>query len=139
MNNAGADGKTPIDAAEKGAQLEHDIEAIRDNLGGLVGELDRRRHRVFNIRAQLRDHAIPLAIGMVTLAGLLAGGVAVVRARRRPTLTKRASRLRQAAWGALGAALFRNGMATVLARRLAERLVARPVFAEAVKTGATRA
>jgi len=56
--------------AETAAQLEADIDALRSQLGDVVGELDRRRHRISNLPVQLRRHARSLAIGSVALAGL---------------------------------------------------------------------
>ncbi|HEY2901361.1 MAG TPA: hypothetical protein VGL59_12345 [Polyangia bacterium] len=67
-------------------QLEQNVDAIRDDLGDLVGELDRRRHRATR----------PLLIGAAVIGGLLiAGGVAffIRDRRRRPT---RLGMLRQA-------------------------------------------
>ncbi|HEX4406538.1 MAG TPA: hypothetical protein VH560_16985 [Polyangia bacterium] len=64
--------------------MEANVEAIRDDLGGLVGELDRRRHRA----------AKPLAIGAVAVVSLGIGGYVLWRIRRsRPS---RASRVAQA-------------------------------------------
>lgn len=66
---------------ETPAQLEEDIETIREHLDDVAGELDRRRHRVLNIPRQLRRHAGPIALG----AALAAVGLGIWwwRARRR--------------------------------------------------------
>jgi hypothetical protein len=64
-------------------EIEREIDSLRGELDGLVDELDRRRHAVFDWRTQLREHAKPIAIG----AGILVGAIAlalIVRARRRP-------------------------------------------------------
>jgi hypothetical protein len=78
-------------------QLETEIAGLRDELGALVAELDRRRHEALDIRLQLRRHAGPIAAvgaGVVaTLAGLIS--LARWRAQRRNRLTARASRLRE--------------------------------------------
>jgi hypothetical protein len=116
--------------------LQHEIEAIRDDLAGMVGELDRRRHELLD----LRRNAVPLiAIGVALLA-VATGGItlAVARRRRRARLGPRLERLREAVErmidkpsrvantpgvgrkivGAGGAAA-----ASVLAKHLAKRLV----------------
>ena len=70
------------------AELEREIVGLRSEMGDLVGELDRRRREVFDLRLQARRH--PLALGLVGLGAalLLGGAVAVVvsrqRHRRRP-------------------------------------------------------
>jgi hypothetical protein len=48
--------------------LEQEVDAIRDELGGLVGELDRRRHRAG--KPALLG-AAALAIGAAALAGIV--------------------------------------------------------------------
>ena len=65
------------------ARLEHEIDDIRNNLGGLVGELDRRRRRAFNFRLQLRENTVPMIVGGVVLLGLVGGAIALVVSRRR--------------------------------------------------------
>jgi len=70
--------------AETAAQLEADIDALRSQLGDVVGELDRRRHRITNLPGQLRRHAKALAIGSVALAGL-GLGILWWRSRRSAT------------------------------------------------------
>lgn len=61
------------DPARLADELERRIEVIRDDLGGLVGELDRRRHRVGK----------PLAIGAAALAAVAVGGIVLWQLRRR--------------------------------------------------------
>jgi len=66
---------TPETAApETAAQLENDIENIRNHLTDVASELDRRRHRIFDIpgqvQNQVRKHARPIAAGTVALAAL---------------------------------------------------------------------
>ena len=58
---------------ETPAQLEQDIEGIRNHLSEVAGELDRRRHRFLDVPGQLRRHAKPIAAGTVALAALGAG------------------------------------------------------------------
>ena len=74
---------TPPPPAEKAAQLEEELEGIRGKLDGMVGELDRRRHDLFDVKAQLRRHAVPLAAVAVALLGIAGGGIALGIARRR--------------------------------------------------------
>jgi hypothetical protein len=78
-------------------QIEAEISALREELGALVGELDRRRHELLDVRLQLRRHAWQIAVAgvgvSVGIAGLIWLGVA--RARRRRGLLAKASRLRE--------------------------------------------
>ena len=62
--------------------IEREIETIRDELGGLLGELDRRRHEALDWRRQLRQHRRPLWIA-AGVVGLTVGGYAGLRRRRR--------------------------------------------------------
>lgn len=130
-----------VDPGEVGEHLTKDINQIRDNLGDLVGELDHRRHELFDWRLQLRRHGLALAIGTVVVAGLVAGGVAVHRARQPsyPRLSRRWNDLRDSVALAVGRrrrepqakpALAKQivgaaaaALASVLARRLAERFL----------------
>jgi hypothetical protein len=48
--------------------LEQEVDAIRDELGGLVGELDRRRHRAGK-PAMLG--ALAVAVGAAAVAGIV--------------------------------------------------------------------
>jgi hypothetical protein len=84
-----------MDNVEK---VEHEVETIQQNLGGLVGELDHRRKELFDLRLQLRRHAVPLIVAGSALFVLIAAGIttAVIRRRRQRTLRARAGRLREA-------------------------------------------
>jgi hypothetical protein len=122
-------------------RLQRDIEAIRGELGGLVGELDHRRHELFDFRLQLRRHAVAFGVGALVAAGLVAGGVAlgVMRRRRRQRLPARLRRLRTAVarmidapdkvakpapnTGRKIAAAGGSAAASVVAKRLAARLI----------------
>jgi len=83
---------------EAARQLQADIVALREDLGGLVGELDRRRHELTNVGLQLRRHAGAAALTGVALVATAGGMVwlGIWRARRRATLASRAGRLREA-------------------------------------------
>ena len=82
---------------KRAEQLEHEIEQIRENLGGLVSELDHRRHRLNPLNA-LSHYPWPVALGSVALVGLVVGGVALHRARERErdSLLNRGKRLQLA-------------------------------------------
>lgn len=84
-----------MDNVEK---VENEVEKIQRNLGGLVGELDHRRKELFDVRLQLRRHAVPLIVVGSALLALIATGItaAVIRRRRRRTLRARAWRFREA-------------------------------------------
>jgi len=62
--------RKPDPVPETPAQLENDIEEIRNHLGDVAGELDRRRHRLFDLRGQVRKRAKPIAIGAAALAAM---------------------------------------------------------------------
>jgi hypothetical protein len=78
--------------------LQRDIEQIRGELANTVGELDRRRHDLLDVRGQLRRHPLPLALAAVAFLALAAGGIAlaVMRRRHQQQLGPRLERLREA-------------------------------------------
>ena len=83
---------------ESSRQLEGEIAMLRDELGGLVAELDRRRHELTDIKLQAKRHAVGATL---TGVGLLASAAGFVwlgawRARRRRTTSARIGRLREA-------------------------------------------
>jgi hypothetical protein len=92
------EGNDDVTEAERPEELERDVEDIRDNMTGLVTELDRRRHEVLDWRKQLRRNARPLAIATLGLVVLLGGmaGLSVWRRRRRNRPLAKARRLRDA-------------------------------------------
>ena len=70
--------------AEAPAELEHEVEEIRENMTEIVGELDRRRHEVFDLGSQLRKNAAPLAVAGLGIVLISAGATTLsVRRRRR--------------------------------------------------------
>jgi len=126
---------------KRSEELQQEIETIRDNIGGLVTELDHRRHDLLDIGRQVRQHGLALAIGGVALLGMVAGGVLLARrrSRARRRLPARALRIAQAL-GRLVAHPERQSppppsasrkilaaagaaAASVVARRLAQRIV----------------
>lgn len=66
-NRESADGGSPREAARR---LAGEIAELREELGGLVAELDRRRHELTDLRLQLRRHARAATIIAVTLVGV---------------------------------------------------------------------
>jgi hypothetical protein len=88
----GGDGEQPVASSHEPSAatgereeqaLESQIVHLRDELGEIVGEIDRRRHEAFDLRLQMRRHAgVVAAIGGVALV-LAIGGFAVWRASRR--------------------------------------------------------
>jgi hypothetical protein len=78
--------------------LTADISNSRDELGVLVEELDRRRHRLFDLKAQIKRHAVEISLTAAALAVISAAVIwlAIERARRRASLVSPASHLRTA-------------------------------------------
>ena len=85
----GGDGQSQADdCTDRGERaeraLESDIERLRGELDGMVGELDRRRHEAFDLRLQLRRHAgVVATVGGVAIGVAIAGIAAWASARRR--------------------------------------------------------
>jgi len=90
----GVNGGSPRPSHE----LEGEISALRDEIGDLVGELDRRRRNLFDVRAQLRAHPVAVSIAGLTVAALLGGAVALLvhNARRKQRRSYKARQLRVA-------------------------------------------
>jgi hypothetical protein len=97
MNTAkrAADEPTPRAIAET---LGTEIAVVRDELDGLVAELDRRRHDAFDLRRQLGRHAFGVALTTLALLATATGAVSfgIWRQRRRARLSAQAGRLRHA-------------------------------------------
>jgi hypothetical protein len=126
---------------EQAERLQHDIEAIRGNLGGLVSELRERGREAVDVRLQVRRHGVAVGLGALAVAALVAGGIALHRARerRRQTLPARLRRLREAVARMMDdpdrvaearprvsrkiAASGGSAAASVLAKRIAQRLI----------------
>jgi hypothetical protein len=124
-------------------RLEEDIQNIRGNLGGLLGELDHRRHEAFDVRVQLRRHGLLIGLGLFAMAGVVTSAVLIhrERSRRRRSLPVRLRGLRQALRRMAAEPervvesqpRVRNrilvaagtAVASVMGRRLAERIVRR--------------
>jgi hypothetical protein len=77
-------------------RVEGEIDMLRSELGGLVAELDRRRHEAFDLGLQARKHPL-LVASIATVAAILVGGsialaVRTRRERRRPSVRAREAR-----------------------------------------------
>jgi hypothetical protein len=79
-------------------QLDAQITALRDELGELVAELDRRRHAALDVKTQVRRHAREVALTGAALVGAAAGFVwlGAWRRRRRQRFGARVGRLQHA-------------------------------------------
>jgi hypothetical protein len=88
----GADGVSGAGAGSVG-KVSREIESLRGELGGLVAELDRRRHEALDLGLQARRHPVLLAtvagVAALAVGGLLALAVRTRRQRRRPTVRAR--------------------------------------------------
>lgn len=80
------------------SQIQKEVVAARHDLDRLVGELDRRRHAMFDVRGQLRRHPVPFVLGGLALLTAVGGTVALIVARRRRhnAWPQRVQRLRRA-------------------------------------------
>jgi hypothetical protein len=79
-------------------RIEKEITTIRGEIGALVDELDRRRRAVFDVRLQLREHPVAVALTGVALAVVLGGTVALLveNGRRKRRASYKARQLRVA-------------------------------------------
>lgn len=123
-------------------RVSGEIDTLRQELGRLVAELDRRRHELLDLRLQVRKHP-GLVIAAAGAAALLLGGLVGVAVRRRRQHERPTTRAREARRAlarlldhpervaaepnlALKIATAAGVAAgSVVARRLAERFVAR--------------
>lgn len=80
------------------AVIEQEIRGLRGELEHLIGELDRRRHELLDVRLQVKRHAVPVSLAALALVLASAGTVAfsVWRGRRRQSLMAKAGRLGEA-------------------------------------------
>lgn len=78
--------------------LEGEITVLREELGTLVAELDRRRHDALDVKGQLKRHSVEVGLTALALVAAASGfvWVGVWRARRRQRLTYQGSQLREA-------------------------------------------
>jgi len=85
-------------AGRKTENLAAEIDGIRDHVGDLVGELDRRRHEALDFNGLARRHGGVLFLAGAALVAFAAsvGAVVMVRARRRRSAMARLGRVRAA-------------------------------------------
>jgi hypothetical protein len=75
-------------------EVSHEIDTLRGSLGGLVAELDRRRHEAMDVRLQIRRHPLAAALAVGAVA-LVAGGLVALAVAARRRRESRAYRVRQ--------------------------------------------
>ena len=91
-------GNQEVSPQESTRQLDGEIAALREELAGLVAELDRRRHDLLDIKLQARRHALGMALTSVAVLATASGFVwlGTWHSRRRRTTLSRVGRLREA-------------------------------------------
>ena len=89
--------QAPEDRGPPG-DLEREISALRSEMGDLVGELDRRRREVMDVRLQIRRHPLAVSLAGLAVAVLVGGAVAALlrSSRRKRTVSYRARQLQGA-------------------------------------------
>ncbi len=91
-------GNLEVSPQESTRQLDGEIAALREELAGLVAELDRRRHELLDVKLQFQRHALRMALTSVALLATASGFVwlGAWHSRRRRTTLSRLGRLREA-------------------------------------------
>ncbi len=75
------------------SRVSGEIELLRSEIGNIVGELDRRRHELFDLRLQAKRHPVALAIAAAGAALVVGGLIALaVRSRREARSPSRRAR-----------------------------------------------
>ena len=59
-------------------RLEKELSTLREEIGDLVGELDRRRRELFDLRLQLKRHPVTIPLAGLAVAVILGGAVALL-------------------------------------------------------------
>jgi hypothetical protein len=141
----GANGVRPADG-EPGAtpRIEKEIATLRQEIGDVVDELDRRRREAFDVRLQLQRHPVAVSLAAISVAALAGGAVAmlVFNGRRKKRASYKAHQLRVALGrvmehpervargepppGEKILAAVGTAVATLLVKRALERAVPRP-------------
>jgi hypothetical protein len=91
--NETTDDRAPrleISPREAVRQLDGEIARLREELSGLVAELDRRRHEALDIKLQVKRHWLETAVTASALLTAGAGFVWLAAWRRRRALAKKA-------------------------------------------------
>jgi len=81
-------------------RIEEELSTLRGEIGNLLGELDRRRRELFDLRLQVRRHPVAIPLAVLALGVILTGSVAL-RVRRKTRRRRTAHQARQL-WRALG-------------------------------------
>ena len=76
-------------------QVSGEIDTLRDELGRLVAELDRRRHELLDVKLQVRRHP-GVVIVAAGAAALLLGGLVGMAIRKRRQQARPTTRVREA-------------------------------------------
>lgn len=94
----GTAGLNQASPRETARQIEGEISRLREELGALVGELDRRRHELLDVKLQVKRHALAATLTGVSLVAAASGLVwlGIWHAQRRHGALSRAGRLREA-------------------------------------------
>jgi hypothetical protein len=90
--------KKPDGEAGASRRIEKDITSIRDEIGELVDELDRRRREIFDVRLQMKRHPVATGFAGFAAAALLGGAVAMLiyNSRRKQRASYKAKQLKVA-------------------------------------------
>ncbi len=76
-------GETQGGTTPQPSEIQKQVVAARHDLDRLVGELDRRRHAMFDVRGRIGRHPVPFILGGLALLTAVSGTVALIVARRR--------------------------------------------------------
>lgn len=78
--------------------IEKEIHHLRDEIGDLVGELDRRRKEAFDVRLQLQRHPVAVAVAGATVLLVVGSAIAVLvhNSNERQRRTYKARQLKKA-------------------------------------------
>jgi hypothetical protein len=90
--------KKPDGEAGASGRIEKEITSIRDEIGALIGELDRRRRELFDVRMQMKRHPVSTGVAGFAVAALLGGAVAMMiyNGRRKQRASYKAKQLKVA-------------------------------------------
>lgn len=75
-------------------RVSGEIAALRQDMGSLIGELDRRRHELTDIRLQMRRHPVAVVVA-AGAAALLLGGMLTLLMREHRQRSRPSSRVRE--------------------------------------------
>jgi hypothetical protein len=137
-------------------KIAQEITTLRDEIGELVNELDRRRRDAFDVRLQMKRHPVATYAGVVAVAAILGGSVAllVYNGRRKERASYKAKQLKvavrrmvehpervargEAPPGEKILAAVGTALATLLVKRAFDKAVPRPQVQAAPPQGDAR-